>query len=217
VPTLAQYVTRLGQYLNAFPMETPSANPLVQATGGKSGFPDQKLERAAQDAASSIFVLIAGNPTHPRRSSLVTSVNMTTVGQLLPSHIGPIGAVRIGASDATLKHADRTSADDVQRLIDNALGLTLTAGYYGLDDERIYWTGTKCWVDMVVSPAEPMDPDLVPDEYANAVVARALAFLFPLEGENISAAQHFHAIATQYEQMIAANIAPPEVPSPEVV
>lgn len=216
MPTLAQYVTRLGQYLNAFGMLTPSSNPLVQNADGKQGFPNEKLERATQDAASSIYMMIAMNPTHPRRSSLMASVSMTTVGQLLPSHLGPIGAVRIGATDDTLKHADNTSPDDVGRLLDNNLGLTLNLGYYGLDAERIYWTGVKCWVDLVASPTEPIDPDLVPDEYANAVCARALAFLFPLEGENLSAAQHFDKIATQYEQMIMANQVPPEVPPPSI-
>lgn len=205
---LADYVQRLGQYLNAFKMEAVSDDPATNAAGGKPGFPNGKLERAARDAAAAIFTLIASNPTHPRRSSLMTPATIAASGDLLPAHLGPIGAVRIAA-----KHADRTSADDVQRLIDNVLGLTLTEGHYGLDAERIYFAGTPCTVDVVAPPAEPVDPDIVPEEFVNAVVARALAFLFPLEGENLAAAQHFDKIASDYEARVANNISPPEVPA----
>lgn len=223
MPSTADYVQRCGQYLNVFKMKTVTDDPSTNSAGGRPGFPESggtgKITRAVLDAAAVILSLIAMNPTHPRRAGLMTATQLPTSGALLPAHAGPIGAVVLGTAVVTGPpisvtngvHGCRIPPDELLRLITNPLGLTLNTGYYALDGERILYSSPAGTVDLVVLP-DPPNPALVPSEFAEAVIARALSFLFPFEGEKLGAAQHFDTIATRYEQMVAANQTPPAVP-----
>lgn len=184
------------QVSNAYPNSGTSSLP---------GFPADKLDDAVEYAAAQVLNLIASNPNHPRRRDLVTQSGGLTNGQLLPSHIGPIGAVVIDSKPGRLD-----SPDAVQRERDEAVALTMSGGLYGLEGDRIYFVGTTCLVDYVPSTLLT-DVTQVPTEYVNAVLACALAYLFPFNGGQIEAARHYADLWERAKEAILMVRTPPEV------
>lgn len=174
-------------------------------TSSLPGFPATKLDDAVEYAAAQVLTLIASNPNHPRRRDLVTQSVGLTNGQLLPSHIGPIGAVVIDTKPGRLD-----SPDAVQRERDESVALTMSGGLYGLEGDRIFFVGTECLVDYVPSTLLT-DVGNVPTEYVNAVIACALAYLFPFNGGHIEAARHYADLWERAKEAILMIRALPEV------
>ena len=202
--TAVAYRTYIASILNAFPMTTTSAYPTTNASGGMAGFPDAKIDDAVTYAAAEIGKGIAMNAANPLRIAFETPQPVTS-GSLLPAHLGPVGGVTINS-----KPGKATGVDDVQRLITNNLSLTLTDGYYALDGDRIYFTGTPCTVDVVLPGAVTVTT--IPDAYFNGVVAIALEFLQVFEGDHTDTAAHWRAIASDVRQSLAAGTLPPVTP-----
>lgn len=191
-------------HVNGPKLTSASSYPTTN-TDGKRGFSDGRVDHAVQFASADVFGIFTASPTNSRRRDFVVTAPVTS-GSLLPTHVGPVGAVRVDGKPGKL-----CSADMVQWLIDNALSLTERQGYYAIDADRILFVGTSATVDVVQLP-DPVDPSLIPVEYANAVVAIALSYLFAFEGENLGAAQHYAQIADRYRLMIASSRELPEVP-----
>ncbi len=204
--TAAQYRSYIASILNVFPMTTTSAYPTTNASGGQPGFPDAKIDQAVTFAASEVANLLVSNPTNPRRIDFLTAVPITS-GAIMPTHIGPLGAITIDSKPGVC-----VAPDEAQRLIANSLGLTLNTGYYGIDGyDRIYFSGTTCTADMV-APGSLSLPDQVPNEYADVVVAIALEFLEVFQGEHTEAAAHWRAVANGGRQQLTQGIVPLTAP-----
>lgn len=203
---------RVANHLNAYDYTVFSVNPTANTTGGKPWFSDAQIDWAVSDAAGVVLAVIGANPMHPRRSDLMTPVVVASPGDLLPSHVGPIGAVRIGTSPASLRLATLTAVDDVQRMVDDVLSLAV-GDYYGLDAERIYWlpVADDCAVD-VVQIASPPDVTSVPDEFIEAVVCYATAVMMAFDGSKVEGAQHYKALAEGFLGLVSQNIPVPETP-----
>lgn len=210
MPSATEYRQRVANMLGVFPLaNSASAYPSSQASGGRVGFANGKIDDVVSDLAAEILALIAANPANPRRRDLETTATVTS-GQLLPVHAGPLGEVLVEG-----KPGVRTSADDITRLLANQLGLP-TTGYYALRGDRIYYVGITATVDLVVITA-PVDPASVPAEYAEALVCMAVAELLMFAGdqEAVPAAQTFFTIAKEMRAAITA--AAPVPVAPEVL
>lgn len=207
--TAAEYRAFLYATLNAHTgLQVSNAYP-NSGTSSLPGFPADKLDDAVEYAAAQVLTLIASNPNHPRRRDLVTQSGGLTNGQLLPSHIGPIGAVVIDTKPGRLD-----SPDAVQRELDESTALTMSGGLYGLEGDRIFFVGTTCLVDYVPSTLLTSVSNVVsnvPTEYVNAVIACALAYLFPFNGGQIEAARHYADLWERAKEAILMIRTLPEV------
>jgi len=204
--TAIEYRQYIGSILNVFPMTTTTAYPTINAAGGQPGFPDLKIDQAVLYGAAEVTNLLVSNPTNPRRIGYLTAVAITS-GLIMPTHIGPLGAITIDSKPGVC-----VAPDEAQRLITNTLGLTLNTGYYGIDGmDRIYFSGTACTADMV-APATLTLPDQVPNEYADVVVAIALEFLEVFQGEHTEAASHWRGVAQDGRQQLIGGIVPLTTP-----
>lgn len=195
--------------LAALPLNnSPTAYPSTQGAGGRVGYADGKIDDVIADVAAAIIGLIAANADNPRRRALMTTVAQTN-GQLIPDHIGPIGAVVVDS-----KPGKQTSAQDIQRINDNALGYTAyNTGYFGKIGERIYFAGTTCTVDIVALAT--VDVTMVPPEYIDALVNWAVAKLLMLAGdaEMVPSAQQFANMALESLKILL----PPGQPLPVIM
>jgi hypothetical protein len=203
---------RVANHLNAYDYTVFGTNPTANTAEGKPWFNDAQIDWAVQDAAAAVLAVIAANPMHPRRSGLMAPVVIANPGDLLPAHVGPIGAVRIGTSPSSLRLATLTAVDDVQRMVDDALGLSV-GDYYGLDAERIYWVpvADDCVVDMV-QIASPPDVTTVPDDFIEAVICYATAVMMAFDGSKVEGANHYKGLADGFLGMVSQNIPIPETP-----
>jgi hypothetical protein len=207
---------RVAHHLNAYDYTVFGTNPTANTADGKPWFHDTQIDWAVQDAAAAVLTVIAANPMHPRRSGLMAPVVITNPGDLLPAHVGPIGAVRIGGTagppEANRRLATLTAVDDVQRMADDVLGLSV-GDYYGLDAERIYWVpvADDCVVDMV-QIASPPDVTTVPDDFIEAVICYATAVMMAFDGSKVEGANHYKGLAEGFLNMVSQNIPIPETP-----
>jgi len=203
---------RVANHLNAYDYTVFGTNPTANTAEGKPWFNDAQIDWAVQDAAAAVLAVIAANPMHPRRSGLMAPVTIAASGDLLPAHVGPIGAVRIGTLPSAMRSALLTAVDDVKRMEADVLSLSVP-DHYGLDGERIYWTYSSddCTVDMV-QIASPPDVTTVPDDFIEAVICYATAVMMAFDGSKVEGANHYKALAEGFLAMVSQNIPIPETP-----
>jgi len=140
-----------------------------------------------------------GNRTNETGLTDVVSTVTVANGALLPRHIGPVLGVLIDGLPGKI-----ASAAEVARLRGrNPLNLTLTAGLYGLEDNRLYFTtdnpsvGATVYLYQYVRPiftsiASFKNSDTVmPSEYHQAWIDLSTGAVMPREGDLMQASQMY--------------------------
>jgi hypothetical protein len=140
-----------------------------------------------------------GNRTN--ESGLTDIISSVTVanGALIPRHIGPVIGVLIDDLPAEI-----ASAVEVARLrTNNPLKLKLTAGLYGLQDNRLFFTTNNPLADATVYVYQFVRPTYtnitnfknsdspVPAEYQQAWVDLSTGAVIPREGAMMQASQMY--------------------------
>lgn len=154
----------------------------------------------------SIVTAILMNGNHGRRRDFILTAAMAHGGQL-PSHIGPIDAVRIASKAAT-----PWPLEDIERERINALGVPLHA-HYAIQGTRCYSNATVSNFGVTTADVDYCDyaPDTstflckAPAEYTDCELAAALEYLYGIEGDDVSAAGLYGRVKSQYIQMIAGG------------
>lgn len=169
-------------------------------------FYTQQIKDAINDADAFVVALILGTAGHPALGSFLPTSSVVAHLGTIPAHIGPIVAVTVDG-----KGAQEWPKTEIEAERSNALSLTKYDKHFWIDSgSLLYHNGTSASVfyrTFVQSVADP--PTLQsPEEYAEAVACRALAFLFSVEGENTPVAQHYNQMWRDFEALIKAGIAP---------
>lgn len=146
---------------------------------------------------------ICESGNHGRRRDYIVSVALAH-GAQIPSHVGPIDAVRIAGLAAT-----PWDPRDIEMERVNALGVPLQP-HFAVDNARIYHNGTVASFGVSTADldhcAYAMDTSgslcQAPVEYADAVLCGTLEYLFGVEGDDVAAANLYGRTFQMYLQMI---------------
>lgn len=78
---------------------------------------------------------------------------------------------------------------------------------YALEGKQIYYTGSRIAITFVPDDVGSNSDTLLPNKYANAVIAIALSYLFAYDGATsyVNAANYFHTLAAEARNYILAG------------
>jgi len=140
-----------------------------------------------------------GNRTNESGLTDVIATATVANGALLPRHIGPVLGVVIDGLPGTI-----AAASEVARLrSSNPLNLRLTAGLYGLEDNRLFFTTNNPSVGATVYLYQFVRPTFanitnfknsdspMPGEYQQAWVDLSTGAVMPREGELMQTSQMY--------------------------
>lgn len=172
---------------------TPAAN--MRLTG--NGIRDMILSYDGQVVRSILL-----DPNNGRRRDFILTTALTNNAQL-PSHIGPLDAVRINGIPASLM-----SLDVVRRLRINALAVPVDP-YYSIEGTRIYHNATAANFGTTSADVDYCDysPDVstflckAPADYTVLEVAGCLALLASVDGDDTPLAAFYQSAAMSFSQM----------------
>lgn len=174
----------------------------VSAASGQRLY-DNGLRDMVLSVDGQVALAIINNPLHGRRKDFVASAALTD-GAQLPTHIGPLDAVRING-----KPADLLPINQVRLYRTNALAATPVPAY-ALLGTRIFHTATTPNFSVTTADVDYCDytRDVVTflckcsSEYTAVHVAGTLAMLFSVEGEDPTTAGLYQTIFSTYLQMV---------------
>lgn len=169
------------------------------ATPSDPRFYTGQIKDAINNADAAVLTLILSDPANPFRNRFITSA-VVNHAAAIPAHIGPVVSVVVGGKGAMLWPKSEIEFEKT-----NPLTLTKIAAHYWIDQDNILFvnaaSATVYFANFTQSVADP--PVLqCPDGFGDAVACRALAFLFPVEGENVSAGQHYERLWAEFMQAI---------------
>jgi hypothetical protein len=124
---------------------------------------------------------------------------------------GPIVCVNVSydSSAFTYKYAERDSASAIQdyRVLRTASRRIIPLLSWDLVGETIFYPGTRIQVTFVPGDVGEAgsDIDAIPRKYADWALAKTLAILFPRDGGQIGAAQHYNSIDQMYTQLVISG------------
>lgn len=152
----------------------------------------QQIKDAANEADAFIAGLILADPNGLWRGSFTPTSSVVAHRGVVPAHVGMVVAVTVDAEGADLW--PKTEIEWERKNATLSVPLTFRKHYFIDDDKVLSHNGTAATVSyyapITMSAADP--PVLQsPDSFAEVVASKALAFLFPAEGENVAAAS-FH-------------------------
>jgi hypothetical protein len=179
-----------------------NASPSTYGTIDDPLHPSDELEAAALNADRQIIAVILDTPGHRSIRDFAAYVPVAD-GGLIPERFE--GGVKIDGKSGKPK-----PPDVVHRLKTNPNTLETTEGYYCIEGGAFFFTGTLGEVEVIsFTPSGSLS---APDEYLMGVVTGLLAIVFPKEGTNVAAANHFAGLFSSVLQMIrtgATNIPAP--------
>lgn len=164
----------------------------------------QQIVDAVLDADGMVCAAIFQNKNHPRNVLFYTTQTGLAHGDTVGSSqiVGPITSVMFVVTGGTApgkRQGIPWEAAEIQHEIINALGLDYDP-HYDLDGQIIWHNGAAIAarsgggtvsVDVVFPEFSGTSSPQAPDEYAELVLAGAMAILVPVEGENVPAANHW--------------------------
>lgn len=176
---------------------TPASGTRVYANG---------IRDAILAVDAEICLAIINSPNNARRRDFILSAALADNAQL-PSHIGPLGAVRINGKPSSL-----VSLDLVRRTRINALLLPVDP-YHCFFDQRIYHNATSANFSTTTADVDyysfTVDGSTflcqAPSEYTAAEFAGAMALLASVDGDDVQQAGLYQSIFNVYMQMISGG------------
>lgn len=188
-------VEQLSQAIGYTP--TPAANMRLYANG---------IRDMILAVDGEVCLAILSNPAHARRRDFTQSIALADAAQL-PSHVGPIGSVRINGKPASL-----ASLDLVRRTRINAL-LVPVDPYFNVADQRIFHNGTVANFSTATADVDycsfTQDSSgflcQAPSEYTAVEVAGTLAIIASVDGDDTPLASLYSGIFNSYLQMVGGG------------
>lgn len=161
----------------------------------------QQIADAVSAANGAVIEALLSNPSNGKRRDFLTTPTVNHAA-LVPTHIGPIGAVTISGVVAI-----PWPADDVIR--ERAKTVSTPAEHYALVDERLFLNqGASAAVDIYnFDPAS----SLAPSELEDPVFAGAMRNLASIEGENNDMAAVYGRFYEAAIQALRAGVRVPEM------
>lgn len=176
---------------------TPASGTRIYSTG---------LRDVILSVDGEIVTDIMENPAHGRRRDFILTTALAHMAQL-PSHVGPLDAVRIASRAATLRPLQLIDRERV-----NSRGAILQP-HYAIVGTRIAHNATVANLGVTTADVDYCDYSRdtstflckAPNEYTAVEAAGAFAYGFSIEGDDIPASTMWAGIYARYRQMIRAG------------
>lgn len=164
--------------------------------------------KRADELIVSTFLAIPG---HPRRTAFITQVEVAHQGQI-PTHIGPIGTVIVED-----ELAERWPAPEIEiiRKAQSISVVVVVKPKYDVIDTRLFYCSSgnpgTALVDIATLKPFTMGQIQSPPEFANAIIAWALAYIFGKEAAEteLQGSMNFTKIAMATLEFVIKNEAVP--------
>lgn len=155
-------------------------------------------------ADAQIANAICMNGSHGRRRDFISTTAVSHAGQL-PSHIGPLDAIRINSKAALLRPLAQ-----IERERTNSLALTFIGPHYNVVGNRIYHNATSALFGVTTADVDyasyVMDTSTFlckcSVEYTAVEIAAGMALVASVQGDDDAYAGLYKGIVADYMQMI---------------
>lgn len=176
--------------------------------------PKDWILQLAGEIADELMGYLLGSDSYPEREGFMAYTPALDYGDVIPSHVGPVGHVVCSATvGGTFYPATERALGAIEMVRQSTLDRTSPRFYYHIrDDSVIFFTGAeaKCYVAAFDgrTDLENLLPKHVP-----AVVAGILRYVFAQGGGNLEASQTFDGIY-RYDVGLLVRGLTPDMPKP---
>lgn len=185
---------------------TSTAVAHVVSFGGRSYDPrhtEPVIQEAILQKDLEVCVEILNEPNHPQRANFTPFAPATvTNGTQVPAHTGVLSLVVIDITGPLTVFGIEVPFHKLMMWMRNA-GVqfsTTREGYYAIDRNQLYYTGTSARVTGVLLTKTTACQ--APVEYSNIIAVNAAADLFATEGDDLQASELFNKVGlTGYQRV----------------